>query len=458
MSFPYPEKLEDWQSAYTREQAHRDSQSRAVLFFVPLMLFFLTGFLYAYIKLVRIKNAIPSDILYALVVLGVVLGVIFIFVLGIRTAFRFSGRFLEEFYLPPEGLESNQVILYRLVGRPLLPPPLNLLLQFKYILAKDGQIGKPDEWPAWMTRNLGGPILLVVFDGNALYLERGSRFSRVVGPGKNAPFLETYETIKYIVDYRPTIKTGEITVWTKDGINVKLNLRMECQIGAPRSTETEKNDPESDKLVYRYDPEAIKKAVERNAVRRPSPDQPPTEVDWTENAWGQVTGIVPNYIGSRTLDDLLLAERNNGQILSPDAAQELFDTLNASTQKFGVYITNLQISQVSYPPEVEEQRRLFWEAERQGVATIIDGQAKAFSIRSREKARAEAQKDLILAIADGLEKNKSQNFVEPLLLSLSGVLDESLQDPLLRAYLAKETLETLEKLRSMLDKPGTITN
>ena len=85
MTFPYPEKLEDWQSAYTREQAHRDSQSRAVLFFVPLMLFFLVGFLYAYIKLVRIKNAIPSDILYAVVVLGVVLGVIFIFIIGIRS-------------------------------------------------------------------------------------------------------------------------------------------------------------------------------------------------------------------------------------------------------------------------------------------------------------------------------------------------------------------------------------
>ena len=94
-----------------------------------------------------------------------------------------------------------------------------------------------------------------------------------------------------------------------------------------------------------------------------------------------------------------------------------------------------------------------WEAERQSIATIIDGRAKAFSIRTREEARAEAQRNLILAIAEGLEKNRSKQFAEPLLLSLSGILDESLQDPLARSYLAKESLDTLEKLQKLLDKP-----
>ena len=38
------------------------------------------------------------------------------------------------------------------------------------------------EWPAWMVRNIGGPLSLTVLDGSALYIERGNRFSRVVGP------------------------------------------------------------------------------------------------------------------------------------------------------------------------------------------------------------------------------------------------------------------------------------
>jgi hypothetical protein len=84
----------------------------------------------------------------------------------------------------------------------------------------------------------------------------------------------------------------------------------------------------------------------------------------------------------------------------------------------------------------------------------MDGQTKAYHIRSHEKARAEAQRDLIMSIADGLEKNKDGQYAESLLLSLSGILDNSLSDPLMRAYLARETLETLEKIKTMLDKPS----
>jgi hypothetical protein len=66
-----------------------------------------------------------------------------------------------------------------------------------------------------------------------------------------------------------------------------------------------------------------------------------------------------------------------------------------------------------------------------------------------------------MAIADGLEKNinrdenegDKERFIEPLLLSFSNVLDESLSNPLLRANLAKDTLEVLEKLQMMLEKP-----
>ena len=117
-----------------------------------------------------------------------------------------------------------------------------------------------------------------------------------------------------------------------------------------------------------------------------------------------------------------------------------------------MYILDFQIQNIEVPPRITKQQEENWKAERQGAATVIDGQAKAFNIRSREKARAEAQRDLILAIADGLDKNTSGNFAEPLLLSLSGVLDESLQDPYIRATIAAETLDTLEKLQKILDQ------
>ncbi|MEZ0395623.1 MAG: SPFH domain-containing protein [Anaerolineales bacterium] len=349
-------------------------------------------------------------------------------------------------------MNVRKIIAERKYGKIHLPPPFNAFFQFKYILIKDGAIVEKEEvrdrWPAWMACNIGGPILLIVFDGNALYLERGNKFSRVVGPGEIAPFLEWFETIKYVVDLRPKVKVGSFDVWTKDGIKIGLTVRVESRIGDPA-----KRDPEG-KLVYPYDPVAVKKAVERIALRWPDPTQEPSEFTWVDAVWGQVTGILPSYIGSRYLDDLLLAERQSGQILSADAMKAISDDLNKATQVFGVFVTDLQIVKVEIPEEIRKLQEEYWKAERESIITLTEGQAKAFEIRAQEKARAEAQRDLLLTIANGLEKTRSNQFTRPLLLTLSSILDQSLSDPSLKTYLAKETLEILEKLQKILDRPA----
>jgi regulator of protease activity HflC (stomatin/prohibitin superfamily) len=221
---------------------------------------------------------------------------------------------------------------------------------------------------------------------------------------------------------------------------------MECRIGDPN-----KKDPQGN-LVYPYDPEAVKKAVERYSLKWPKIEEEPVEFAWVDAAWGQVTGVIPRYIGSRMLDDIIIADRKSGQILSPQALEKLLANINEATNAFGVFVTNLQVTNVILPKEVQEQHKTFWEVERQSISTIIQGEAQAFSIRTREKARADAQRNLILAIAEGLEKNKASPFNEPLLLSLSRIVDDSLQDPLIRAQLANDTLDTLEKLHDLLDK------
>ncbi len=45
---------------------------------------------------------------------------------------------------------------------------------------------------------------------------------------------------------------------------------------------------------------------------------------------------------------------------------------------------------------------------------------------------------------------ENERFTEALLLSLSEILDHGLSDPYMRSFTAKETLETLEKLKDML--------
>ncbi len=453
MAFPYPEKPEDWQAAYTRDQAFRDTgkYARVALIAILISIFFIGGYISTrilqFINIIAEKTFLWVVSFWVITAILIAGSVVLLAVIVQAAAIRFAASFLYEFYHLPGNIDPTKLINYRLRGRIKLPPPLSLLSKFEFIIIRDGKIENGKNWAIWSAQKLGGPISLIVFDGNALYLERGDRFSRVVGPGDKIPFLEWYETIKYVVDLRPMVKEESFDVWTKDGIKIRLTARIVCRIGDPA-----KKEPESD-LVYPFDPVAVKKAIERYALQWPNPEEEPREFTWVDAAWGQVTGILPGYIGSRWLDDLLIAERQSGQILSPESMQELTEKLNESTNGFGVFITDFQIQQIKMPQRVSEQQKENWKAEWQGAVTITDGQAKAFSIRSREKARAEAQKDLILAIADGLEKNTSGNFAEPLLLSLSGVLDESLQNPMLRATLAGETLNTLEKLQKLVNKP-----
>jgi regulator of protease activity HflC (stomatin/prohibitin superfamily) len=456
MTFPRPTNPNEWQSAYSRDDAFRDSgkwNSISSLAFLAGVLLIAGYIAVRVIPKLNLQINLASPRLFLVMVLSVILVgfliLLFVFLIlsAIQTAATFFARwFLSEFYLPPTDVDPNKIINYRLFGKSKLPPPLNMFLKFNSITFKNGQMEKGEEWAKWSALHIGGPIALTIHDGCALYLERGNRFSRVVGSGNKIPFLEWFETIKYIVDLRPKAKEGTFEVWTKDGIKIKVTARIVCRVGDPANN----TDPD---LMYPFDPLAVKKAVECLALRWSSLQKDPEEFDWIDTTWGQVTGIMPRYIGSRMLDDLLIAERKSGQILSPEAVKELINELNQATNQFGVYVLDFQIQQIETPAKVIEQQKEYWKAERQGMVTVIDGKAKASSIRSRERARAEAQKDLILAIADGLDKNQYGNFTEPLLLSLSRVLDESLQDPYIRATIAGETLDTLEKVQKLLDQP-----
>ncbi|MEW6401283.1 MAG: SPFH domain-containing protein [Chloroflexota bacterium] len=454
MKFPNPENPAEWQTWYTKDQAYQDSDRRGGAFFVPVLISFIVVLAYLsasqYERLASLSGMLPARLRpWALLVAGILLFVLFLLILYMP-AMRATAGFFTRFYLPPKEVDPEKLISYRLFGKSKLPPPFSMFFPFPYVIIREGEIDKKGTWPAWTVRHMGGPIMMIVFDGFALYLERGNRFSRVVGPGEKVPFLEWYETIKYVVDLRPKVKTDSFDVWSKDGIKIKLAAQMTCRIGDPSN-----NDP-STNLLNPFDPAAVKKAIERYALRWSNRlDGDPEEFTWVNAAWGQVTGIVPGYIGSRMLDDLLMAERQNGQILSPDVMKDLIGKLNVATNAFGVFITDFQIQQMNIPPEVFEHQKDFWLAKGQGIATVKDGEAKAFSIRAREKARAEAQRDLIVAIANGLEKTADGQYTEPLLLALSSVLDEGLGDPLMRAYLARETLETLEQLRSTLEDPNT---
>lgn len=440
-----------WQAQHSREDAHHASQARSGAFLLPVCLSGAFALLYALEKVVRLLVGRDP----AQTSLSLILGTIALLVLtlagiagGVALVFHFSQQLAAAFYAVPEHIRISRILRYRLFGRPLLPPPLSFFIKFSPLGFRDGKAEKSELWPAWTAATLGGPFPLTITDGTALYLESGERFSRVVGPGTPQPFLALDEKVKAIVDLRPKAVVESLPAWTRDGILVTVAVKMTCRIGDPARI------PGPDQLVFAYDPLAVKLAVEHGAVHGSRSSRPGELADWSELAWEETRDILSRAIGNRLLNELLLDEGDKGQLFSGKILEGLKQDITASTRSFGVYLTELSILELALPQEVRQQRIRNWEAERQGIETIQAGRSRAQEIRTREKARAEAQHDLILAIADGLERNKSGHFSEPLLLSLSSMLDTTLKNPLARASLARETLETLEQLQRMLDKPA----
>lgn len=335
---------------------------------------------------------------------------------------------------PQERAEIKERIWHRLWGW------YSVFLSRKFVVINDTILSPANRWSAW----LGGPAYLVIFDGFAAYLERGNHFSRVVGPGFPIAFLGTQETIRVIVDLRPWSVAKGLEVWTRDGIRVKLAIRAEIQI------EPGTNQGSSDSaLVYPFNEQAVKKAVESTAVRVQRGQL--QEVDWREASMEKIGDFLSRHIASNRLNALLHGDGQLGQMLSAEVIGDLGKNLKISLkEEAGVLLTSLQITSITIStddphPDVSSEEKATLLKRMQGG---VDKQKN----RILMKARAEAQKDLITSIARSVVNSTESS--ETLLLSLSSIINQSLDDVFIRSYLANETLNTFEKLRSVLGEEG----
>lgn len=496
-----------WPELYSAEQAHWQDSQRILSFVLAIFLTLAIAILY-----LVIYNSIYPDQLIGQSDLGIA---DFIVLLARRLAFPFfillviilvglglllyvTSQFIKAFYKPPDDIKPVKLILSRLFGIPAFPP-FSMFFGYPFVLldAKETSEGKsslekhPVHW-------FGGPALLIVFDGTGIYVQRGNKFSRTLGPG--IYFLDRFETIRDIVDLRPqTMSSGQagtpppISGRTKDGIKIKFNVELSFRI-VPNSiknpekhekrkirrTKVERDAEERYLIkspVYSGDPESIRKAVERTTVKL-SKDKKHCESKWCDGIWGHVSGELAKYITRHYLDELLVFENaddnkppahylnarkgieqknivvnKSGQLLSEREREIILNDLNNSLRDTtGVIITDLRITDFELPPEVYEQRLKMLETESISRIKCIEGDTAAEQILIREKGRTQAQRDLIASLADSLAKVGEDSFADAVLLSLSNVLSQGLEDPMGSAYFAKDTFDTLDHLRDFLKR------
>ena len=373
---------------------------------------------------------------------------------SIRFLFRRTATLIRTFYGLPDDYKVNPTIIQR-----LLPAQFDLWISSFIAIREAGDLAT-DHWARW----LGGAAKLITYDGVALYLEKGGKFSRVVGPGFPPTLLERHETIKAAIDLRSqTITRENIETWTKDGIEVRFNLRAEFQIACTeeakqRSVVLEEGQ-EATNLRYPYDADAVQRVVENTAIRYDNETKVLSETTWDSAALETATGRLKAYIAGHSIDELLLFDENSPQLSSFMVSEELFESINDRLANVGSQLLSLQIKKFSpVDQQISDKLLNFWKAEKGKINTAREGEANAERIRAKQRARTVAQQDFLNSLIENLtEINEDfvgidpDRFSEASILLLTQVLEQSVSDPLIGTMIAREVLETLEILREQLD-------
>jgi regulator of protease activity HflC (stomatin/prohibitin superfamily) len=271
-----------------------------------------------------------------------------------------------------------------------------------FLLVENGKLA--EEKPKGILAKFGGPGLLVVRSGNAVVLERGSKITRVVGPGvyelkKREYFKQPTET-KGIFDLRGS-GDGDWAkdVLTKDGIPIDFKCSTSFQI-EPKSATDERSDshfeggaattPVLGAPEYPVYEATILKAVHN------TPDG-----GWKSMFPGGPINVLRDIVAAYTFDQIFPANPTREADPNPDnrVIKEIEDKVNAAvnTSSAGVLFKRIDIREIEMPDDIRAQIRKRWAAPIEGDVKIREAEAErdAMIRRSEGVARSIEQEETI---------------------------------------------------------------
>jgi len=443
-----------WKNRFTKSGLKWDGLINSGKIIIPVVLLIFFNSMSSIIYIVQDETNIKIKLVIFLFAL-------LAFPLGIKYAFVQANLFVQKFYGLPDDYTTRQLIKDKL----FVPPPLPSFLEKKIdlpfiILTKVEDLDKEKYRHA---RWFGGPALLVIYDGVAVYVERGNEFSRVLGPGIPLSVLEHHERIKAIVDLRPMKKEDVVQAWTKDGVQVDAHVQAGVQIlssdEAKQRLVVLEEGQNVTRLVYPFDPDNIKRVVENVAVGISGEEL--SEKTWHDAAMGSITGGIKAHISRYSLNELITRSENSPQFLSFEVSSMLFDNISSNLANSGYRLLELQITKfVPVDEEIKEKLEEYWKAKREKKEIIRKGRAEAQDIRVRQNARTIAYQDFLSKRISQLQEisRDGRNTInvdvvsstEATVMLLTQVFEKSGKDPLLGTFVAREMLKTLDALRDQL--------
>ncbi|MBM3130297.1 MAG: hypothetical protein FJ009_16930 [Chloroflexi bacterium] len=331
---------------------------------------------------------------------------------------------------------------------------------YDYFVVENGEIKKKDlDGPIIRA---GGPCFLVIIKDTALVLEQDGCFTRVVKPGFG--FLEPFETIREAVDLRPQVRAQPVKALTKDGIPIQVKLEIEFMIQPhPRR---QIRQPAEDPYLFREDA-ARRAAYNRTVFHRDTGEE---TMVWKDLVMARAEFEMQCILNTFVLDRLIEPEDANPRApldLQETPRREIQDKLRRNLYAsgelrqldaidLGVLVTRVTLEDFQIPEKfadaVKENRIKSWQAEWIRRVKISQAEGDAAGTRWREAARAQAQAEMLRAIArglEGLDDANRANLSHLFALRMIESLEQMTLDPWAQTFVPEQTLAMLRRLRDL---------
>ena len=293
-----------------------------------------------------------------------------------------------------------------------------------------------------------GPGFIISGANHAVAVSSNTRFKGVKGPG--VVFTGYADQVMQTVDLRPQLRAFPVEAITRDGIRINTSIFVPCKIysrGKPRLGEH-----------LPYSPTAGFKAIRSQEMRHENPGQ--TQDRMTNYRWEELprliaTRILQDIISRYDFDELYGPYRPEGGPARKMIADELIGRLRGELEEIGIEVAGGGISDLQpADSEVYVKRAQNWKETWEYRIALQKSESQAEWFKMVERARMEAQADLILAIGRRLESSMTRTDLRPqaALTQFVKLLDELMrQHPTLEGVVPEKTVETLMELRSIIE-------
>ncbi|MFN2136980.1 MAG: SPFH domain-containing protein [Candidatus Promineifilaceae bacterium] len=243
---------------------------------------------------------------------------------------------------------------------------------------------------------VGGPGRVSIPAGHAAVTELNGRFYRVVGSGSRA--LDRFEFIHSVYDLRPQDRTDpEVVLYSKEGLEFVTNVSVTFRIAAPDMAV-------SVEQPFPYDGQTLHNLAYSQI------NLPGNQVsNWEDAPLATVKGTLSSTVATFSLDELLQddqTELGSHLTIRRNVEREARNKLREQ----GIDLIRVRIGGFRFPEDVTDLHIRFWQADWDNQARLMLAEGQAVALEEMETVRAEAELDLIKAIANGMQQARQQGY------------------------------------------------